>query len=202
MPRTFESFVVPADGGFRHAFFEEALRQPGISLHDLRERMPAIKRLAGLLEFADGFIEQAHLTEGDAQVVVRLGIFVGSSNIRFEILLEFAKHLGEIDSSVFAEWRRLRSGTVAAGAGGTGIIGGAVGATPTGADQATDAIGAGGATWAAAGGATGDTGATCCALEADAAALAAIGGATLGTETGVATGAGGTGLAAATGATG
>ena len=100
-----ESLVVPADGGLGHAFFEEALRQPGVSLHDLRERMPVIERLAGLLQFSDGLVEQAHFAEGDAEIVMRLGIFVGGGDIGFEILLEFAKHFREIDASLVGKRR-------------------------------------------------------------------------------------------------
>src|ERR1700735_4298677 len=32
-----QSFLVPANGGLGYAFVEEALRQPGVSLHGLRE---------------------------------------------------------------------------------------------------------------------------------------------------------------------
>ena len=39
--------------------------------------MSAIEGLAGFLQFANGLIEQAHFAEGDAEVVVRFGIFVG-----------------------------------------------------------------------------------------------------------------------------
>ena len=71
-----ERFLVPANRSFRHAFLEEALRQPGIGLHYLREGMPAIDRLAGFLQFADRFIQKSHLAEGNAEIVVGLGIFV------------------------------------------------------------------------------------------------------------------------------
>ena len=105
MPGTFESLVIPADGGLGHALFEEALRQPGVSLHDLRERMSVIEGLAGLLQFSDGLVEQAHFAEGDAEVVMRFGIFVGGSDVGFEIMFELAKHFGEIDSGVVAKRR-------------------------------------------------------------------------------------------------
>src|SRR5580704_10611060 len=65
-----EGLLVPANGGLGQALVEEALREPGVSLHDLREGMPTFDRLAGLLQLADGFIEQAHFAEGDAEVVV------------------------------------------------------------------------------------------------------------------------------------
>src|SRR5271157_5308947 len=45
-----ESLLVPADGSLGHALFQEALRQPGVGLHDLGERLSAIEGLAGLLQ--------------------------------------------------------------------------------------------------------------------------------------------------------
>src|SRR5208337_5095083 len=71
-----EGFLVPADRGLGDALVEEALCQPGIGLHDLRERMSAVDGLAGLLQLANGFIEQAHFAESDAEVVMGLGILV------------------------------------------------------------------------------------------------------------------------------
>src|SRR5580658_148496 len=53
--RGVESLLVPANRSLRDAFVEEALCQPGVSLHDLRERMSAFDCLAGLLQLADGF---------------------------------------------------------------------------------------------------------------------------------------------------
>src|SRR5215469_2217105 len=44
-----ESLFVPANGRFRHAFVEEALGEPGIGLHYLRERMATIHRLTNFL---------------------------------------------------------------------------------------------------------------------------------------------------------
>ena len=105
--RHLESLSYQRTAASGHSFFEEALGQPGVSLHDLRESMSAIEGLASLLEFSDGLVEQSHFAESDAEVVVRLGIFVGGGDIGFEILLEFAKHFGEIDACVFAERRRL-----------------------------------------------------------------------------------------------
>src|SRR5580700_2261931 len=58
-----ERLLVPADGGLRQSLVEEALRQPGVSLHDLWERVSALDSLAGLLQLTDGFIEQAHFAE-------------------------------------------------------------------------------------------------------------------------------------------
>ena len=139
-----QSFVIPADGGFGNALFEEALRQPGVGLHDLREGMSAIEGLAGLLQFSDGLIEQAHFAESDAEVVMRFGIFVGGGNVGFEIVLEFAKHFGEIDAGVFAERRSFGGGWSGRRVSSTGIGGCGLGASTTGACQATDAV-AGGA---------------------------------------------------------
>src|SRR5580692_12067047 len=52
-----ESFLVPANGGLRQALVEEALREPGVGLHDLREGMSALDGLASFLQLANGFIE-------------------------------------------------------------------------------------------------------------------------------------------------
>src|SRR5580700_674325 len=102
-----EGLLVPANGCLGQALVEEALREPGVSLHDLREGMPAFDRLAGLLQLADGFIEQAHFAEGDAEVVVGFRILFGGGSSDFEIVFEFAEHFGEIDASILAEGRRL-----------------------------------------------------------------------------------------------
>jgi hypothetical protein len=98
-----ESFLIPANRGLGNALVEEALSQPGISLHDLRERMSAIDGLAGLLQLANGFIEQAHFAEGDAQVVMSFRIFFSGGGAGFEILFELAEHFREIDASILAE---------------------------------------------------------------------------------------------------
>src|SRR5271170_3078437 len=90
-----ESLLVPANGGLGQALVEETLRQPGVSLHDLREGVPALDGLAGLLQLANGFIEQAHFTEGDSEVVVGFGILFGGGSADFEIVFELAEHFGE-----------------------------------------------------------------------------------------------------------
>ena len=94
MPGAHESFLIPANRGLGHALVEEALRQPGVSLHDLRERMSAIDGLAGLLQLANGFIEQAHFAERDAEVVMGFGILFSGGGAGFEILFQLAEHLG------------------------------------------------------------------------------------------------------------
>src|ERR1700678_2665235 len=82
-----KSFLIPANGCLGHTLVEEALGQPSIGLHDLRERMSAVNGLAGFLQFADGFIEQTHFAEGDAEVVVGLGIFFGGGRAGLEMLV-------------------------------------------------------------------------------------------------------------------
>ena len=72
--------------------------------------MSVIEGLAGLLQLSDGLVEQAHFAEGDAEVVMRFGILVGGGDIGFEILLEFAKHFGEIDTGVFGKRRSFCDG--------------------------------------------------------------------------------------------
>jgi len=55
--RHLQRSLVPTNGGLRNALVEEALRQPGISLHQLRKCMTSLRGLCNLLEFSDGFIE-------------------------------------------------------------------------------------------------------------------------------------------------
>ena len=43
--------------GLRDTLIQEALREPGIGLHDLCERAPMLNRLTHLLQLADGFVE-------------------------------------------------------------------------------------------------------------------------------------------------
>src|SRR5207302_2123316 len=105
--RHFQSLVVPADSGLGNAVVEEALRQPGVRLHDLRARMPVIERLNGFLKLSDGLVEQAHFTESDTEVVVRLGILVGGCYIGLEIFFQLAEHVCQIDASVFPKRGRF-----------------------------------------------------------------------------------------------
>ena len=118
---SFQSLVIPAHGGLRNAFVEEALRKPGIGLNDLRKWMAAIDGLAGFLQLADSFIEQAHFAEGDAEVVVGFGILFGGGSADFEIVFKLAEHFREIDASIFAEGRRGGSGRSAGNDGSDGF---------------------------------------------------------------------------------
>jgi hypothetical protein len=72
--------------------------------------MSAIDGLAGLLQLANGFIEQAHFAEGDAKVVMGFRVFFGGGRAGFEIVFELAEHFREIHASVLAEGRRLDCG--------------------------------------------------------------------------------------------
>src|SRR5262249_34750920 len=58
-----QGFFVPAHSGLGNALVKEALRQPGVSLHDLIEALTILGRLADFLELTDCFIKQAHLAE-------------------------------------------------------------------------------------------------------------------------------------------
>ena len=40
-----------------------------------------------------------HLAEGDAEIVMRLGIVIAGNNVLFEFLSQFSKHLREIDAA-------------------------------------------------------------------------------------------------------
>ena len=105
--RGIEGFLVPANSGLRNAFVEKALCQPSISLHGLREGMSAINSLAGLLQFANSFVEQTHFAERDAEIVVSLGIFFSGGGAGFEILLQLSKHFREVNPGVLRKGRGL-----------------------------------------------------------------------------------------------
>ena len=92
-----ERRFVPANGSLRKSFVEEALCQPGVSLHQLREGVAVLRPLRDFLEFADGLVEQAHLAERDAEVVMCLWIFVGARSFAFELLLQLTKHVSKIN---------------------------------------------------------------------------------------------------------
>ena len=87
-----QCFLVPADGYLGKTFFKEALCEPCISLHDVREGVTPVHELADLLQFANRFVKQTHFTECDAEVVMRFRVFLGSCGVMFKFLLEFAKH--------------------------------------------------------------------------------------------------------------
>ena len=111
----FQGFLIPADCNFWHAFVKEALRQPGVSLHEIRESVAAIDILADLLQLADRLVEQSHLAESNSQVVMRLWIFVSAGRIVFKLLLQFAKHAGEVDAGSGIEALRRRRGVSCSG---------------------------------------------------------------------------------------
>ena len=72
--------------------------------------MSPIHGLAYFLELADGFIEQAHLPEGNAQVVVGFGIFAFGGTTVLEFLLQFAEHSGYVDAGQAGFGSRRRCG--------------------------------------------------------------------------------------------
>src|SRR3954468_4223088 len=89
-----QRLLIPLHGRHGHALLDKAVREPGVRLHDLRERMPALDRLADFLQLADGFIEQAHLFEGDAEVVMGIRT-LGLTDRRFGVFLELGEHIVE-----------------------------------------------------------------------------------------------------------
>src|SRR5579864_770261 len=111
--RKFERLFVPADCSFRDSFVEEALRQPGVSLHELRESTATLGGLANLLEFPNRFVEQTHFAEGDPEVVMRFGILVCRGSVLFQFVLELAKHVRQINAGC-----EVRGGAGSASGGG------------------------------------------------------------------------------------
>ena len=57
--------------------------------------LPFCDGLGDFLEFADGFVEQSHLAVSDAEVVVRLQIFVLVAHFA-ELAAEFLEDFGEL----------------------------------------------------------------------------------------------------------
>src|SRR3954464_14910275 len=93
-----------------YSFFQKALSQPGIRLHDVRECLPALDCLAYFLQLSDGLIHKAHFLESYAQVVVRLRIFIlTGTGIFLQSLLEFTENLAQI-GCVQVWGRRLPGG--------------------------------------------------------------------------------------------
>src|SRR5712691_8401734 len=101
-----ERLFIPADRRFGHSFVKEALRQPGVGLHNVWKGMAMFHSLANLLQLTDGFVEQPHFAEGYAEIVMRLGIFVGGGYVLLEFVLQFPEHLGQIHPRIRADLRR------------------------------------------------------------------------------------------------
>ena len=68
--------MIPQRRDFRLALIHERKRQQRRAIHRVAERLSLLHGLGHFLEFADGFVEQAHLAIGDAEIVVGLEIFV------------------------------------------------------------------------------------------------------------------------------
>src|SRR3954471_22260721 len=58
--------------------------------------MPTFDPVADLLQFRNRFVEQPHFPEGNAQVVMGLGVFVDYWRAFFQFALQLTKHLREI----------------------------------------------------------------------------------------------------------
>src|SRR6266478_2021475 len=67
---------VPDSGDAGLAFFHEGETQQGAALHGVAERFAAVRGLGDFLKFADGLFQEAYFAEGDAEIVVRLQIFI------------------------------------------------------------------------------------------------------------------------------
>src|SRR5258708_12840687 len=64
-----KSAVIPDRGDGRLALFHEGQAQKRAALHGVAAGEAALARLGHFLELADGFLEEPHFTERDAQVV-------------------------------------------------------------------------------------------------------------------------------------
>src|SRR5499433_2060990 len=70
-----EGAFVPDGGDVGLTLFHESEAEKGAALHGVTKSLSLVGGFGDFLEFADGFLEQAHLAEGDAKVVVRFEIF-------------------------------------------------------------------------------------------------------------------------------
>src|SRR5207237_2756016 len=70
-----QSALVPNRGDGRLALFHKGEAQQRAALHGVAEGAAIVAGLGDFLELADGFFEQAHLAEGDSEIVVRLKVF-------------------------------------------------------------------------------------------------------------------------------
>src|SRR4029077_17713808 len=61
------------------------------ALHGVAEGFPFVAGFGDFLKFADGFFEQAHFAEGNAEVVVGLEVFVFAAHFA-ELGAKFIKH--------------------------------------------------------------------------------------------------------------
>ena len=104
-----QRLFVPANRHFGYAFVQKTLRQPGVCLHDLRERMAMLDTLADFLQLTNRLVEQTHLAEGDPEVVVGLGILVGARATFLKLLFQLSEQVGQINSgSGLVFWLRIR----------------------------------------------------------------------------------------------
>src|SRR3981189_477804 len=89
-----QRLLEPANGGVRNSFVDKALREPSVSLNDLRELMALFDGVTDFLKLRDGLVEQSHFAESDTQVVVSFGILFGGRSALFKFVFQLPKHLG------------------------------------------------------------------------------------------------------------
>src|SRR6476661_5333339 len=71
-----EGALVPDGGNARLSFFHEGKPKESAALHAIAEGFAIVGGLGHFLEFADGFINQAHLAEGGTKIVMGLEVLV------------------------------------------------------------------------------------------------------------------------------
>src|SRR5712691_5918305 len=109
-PRSGQRSFVPHRRDLRLPFVYERQPQKCTALHGITEWSAAVNSLGNLLELADGFIQQAHLAVGDAEVVMGLEVFIFEAHLA-ELGAELVKHLAQRpERSAIRAGRRLRWG--------------------------------------------------------------------------------------------
>src|SRR5579859_7352201 len=82
--------LIPDGGNARLSFFHEGKPEESAALHAIAEGFAVVGGLGHFLEFADGFINQAHLAEGGPEIVVSFEVFVFNTHFA-ELGTKFVK---------------------------------------------------------------------------------------------------------------
>src|SRR5208282_3782385 len=88
----------------RLTFVHEGDGQERGAIHLVGKRLSLLDGFCNLLEFADGFVEQAHLAVGDSEIVVRLEIFVLVAHLT-QLAAELLKDFGELIQAFGGDFR-------------------------------------------------------------------------------------------------
>src|SRR5262249_10942493 len=97
-----QSALIPNGSDGRLALVHESDPKKRVALHGIAEGTAMLAGFCNFLKLADGFVDQTHFAESNAEVVVRLEIFVFGAH--------FAKFGAEFVED-FLEWAGLDGGS-------------------------------------------------------------------------------------------